>query len=158
MQEALSFQIGNEFHAAYLYFGMAAHFDEEGLSGCASWMKKQAQEEINHGMRIYDFIIEREGHVTLPQIEAVATSYSSALEAFQTAYGHEQKVTKMIDGLLEKAQADKDHATEVMLNWFVDEQVEEEASTKAIVDKLEMIGDNKEGLLMLDAELGKREE
>lgn len=156
MQKALGGQVNAELYAAYLYLGMAAYFEEENLSGFATWMRKQAKEEVEHAMRIYDYVHERGGKVELEAIKKPEQSWKSPLAAFQGAYEHEKKVTKMIDDLVDMANKLKDKATVVMLNWFVEEQVEEEDQTLAIVERLKMVKDSKQGLLMMDAKLGER--
>jgi ferritin len=126
------------------------------LKGFAKWMKIQAGEETKHGMKIYEFLEGRGGRVILQQINAPPSNQNSAREIFEAASQHEHMVTESIDKIVELARAEKDNATEVFLQWFVTEQVEEEASTGEISQKLQLIGDNAPALLMLDAELGKR--
>jgi ferritin len=119
-------------------------------------MKVQANEETKHGMKIYEHLNERGGKIILQQIDAPPSNWKSAKEMFAEAYQHEQRVTESINKIVELARAEKDNATEVFLQWFVNEQVEEEASANEIAQKLQLIGDNPPLLLMLDAELGKR--
>jgi ferritin len=156
MQDVLNKQVNHEFHAAYLYLSMAAHFEEENFKGFANWMRKQAEEEKGHAMKIFNYVIERGGKVTLAAIDAPKTAWTSPLEAFEDAYKHEMKVTDLINAMMDKAIEEKDHASASFLKWFVDEQVEEEASTEEVVQKLKYIGENKNGLYMLDKELGQR--
>ena len=156
--DALNKQINAELYASYLYQSMSAHFAAENLKGMSHWMAVQAQEEHGHAMRIYNFILERGDRVALAALDAPPTSWKSPLAIFEAAYKHEQKVTKMIDNLVQLARAEKDHATEVMLQWFVTEQVEEEAQTSEIAQNLKRIGDSAGSLFMYDSVLGRREE
>ncbi|MFP4466551.1 MAG: ferritin [Candidatus Goldiibacteriota bacterium] len=156
MSEAINEQVNAEIYSAYLYLSMSAWFTEKNLTGFANWMYVQAQEEMTHAMKFYNFNLERGGHIKLPAVEGVRDDFKSPLEIFEEAYGHEQKVTARIDALMDMALAEKDHATASMLKWFIDEQVEEEASASELVEKLKMIGDAKEQLLMLDKELSAR--
>ena len=135
---------------------MAAWFDAENLPGCANFFKIQVQEERFHAMKMYDFLNERGGRVKLKAIEKPEVDFASALEIFEIAYKHEQFVSKLINELMDLAIEEKDHATKSFLNWFIDEQVEEEASMDAIVGKLKMLGGNGHGMLMIDNELGSR--
>ena len=156
VQDAINEQIKNELYSGYIYLAMAAHFESESLTGFASWMRLQAREEVTHGMKLFDYLTDRGGKVVLQAIQAPPTELGSPLSIFQTAYQHEQKVTAMIHGLYALAVAENDYATQVMLNWFVNEQVEEEKNAAEIVAKLEMIGEGRPSLLMLDHRLGKR--
>jgi ferritin len=156
VETALNNQIKKEVYSSYLYLSMAAQFASMNLNGFAHWMKIQAGEETKHAMKIYEHINERNGRVILQQIETPPSAWKSAKEMFQDAYQHEQKVTESIDKIVALARVEKDNATEVFLQWFVNEQVEEEASANDILQKLQLAGDNPVGLLMLDAELGKR--
>ena len=156
VEEALNEQINAELYSEYLYLSMAAYYEEEGLPGFASWMRAQADEEHAHAMRLYDFVIERDGRVTLDGIEGPPTEWSSPDDAFRAAYEHEVEITGLIDDLVGLAREENDNATENMLQWFVAEQVEEEATAQEILDKLRYVGDDGPGLLMLDQELGQR--
>ncbi len=153
---ALNDQINAELHSAYIYLSMAAYFDSANLGGFAQWMKAQAQEELAHAMKFYTFVNDRGGTVTLKEIEGPPTEWASPLAAFEAAYKHEVYISGRINTLVDLATAEKDHATNAFLQWFVTEQVEEEASTEAVVHKLTMIGDRPRGLYMLDRELGSR--
>jgi ferritin len=153
---ALNKQINAEMFSSYLYLAMEAYFESISLSGCATWMRAQAQEELMHGMKFYDFVNERGGKVTLEAIAQPDNAWASPLAAFEAIQKHEMHVTSLINDLVDLAISEKDHATNNFLQWFVGEQVEEEASAGAIVDKLRLIQDNPSGLFMLDAELGKR--
>jgi ferritin len=156
MAEALNDQVNAEMYSAYLYLSMSSYFESVHLSGFAGWMKAQAQEEMVHAMKIHDFINERGGRVRLKPIEAPPWQWESPLAAFESAYGHEQKVTGLINDLMEMAVEARDHATQIFLQWFVTEQVEEEDSASSVVEKLKLMGDAKGGLFMLDRELGQR--
>jgi len=156
MLSALNKQINAELYSAYLYLSMSAYFEAANLAGCAHWMRAQAGEEQEHAMKFYKFICERRERVELTAIEAPKTTWTSALAVFEEAFAHEQKVTKMIHNLMNLALETKDYATQSMLKWFIDEQVEEEAHADGIVQKIKMIGDNTAVLLALDQELGKR--
>ncbi|MBD3306934.1 ferritin [candidate division KSB3 bacterium] len=157
MEEALNKQINAEFYSSYLYLSMAADFEAKNLDGFAIWMKVQAQEEWGHGMKIYTYINEQQGKVQLGMIEAPPIQWGSPLEAFEAAYQHEQKVTAMINDLVGIAIDEKDHASHIFLQWFVNEQVEEESTASGIVEKLKMIGDRPQGLFMIDRELARRQ-
>jgi ferritin len=156
VEGALNDQIRKEIYSSYLYLSMAAQFASMNLNGFAHWMKIQASEETKHAMKIYDHLNARNGKVILQQIDAPPSGWKSAQEMFRDAYQHEQKVTESINKLVELAREEKDNATKVFLQWFVNEQVEEEASTNEILQKLQLIGDNPAALIVLDAELGKR--
>lgn len=156
LEQAFNQQINAELYSSYLYLAMAAYFESENLSGCANWMKMQANEEQEHAMKFFEQINERGGRVELEAIDKPATDWESPLQAFQQALEHEKKVTGMINELMGKAKSINDHAAEVFLNWFVSEQVEEEANADDICQKLEMIGDSGNGLIMLDQALAKR--
>lgn len=158
IEKALNEQVNAELWSGYLYLSMAAYFESSNLCGFAHWMTVQAKEELSHAMRLYRHIVDRSGRVTLTSIDKVPTSWTSPLEAFETSYKHEVKVTGMINSLATLAKKEGDHATDVMLHWFVTEQVEEESSTQLIVSKLNLIGKSSGGLFMLDRELGKRGE
>jgi len=156
IEKELNKQLNAELYSEYLYLSIAAYYEAEGLPGFASWMRAQANEENAHAMRIYDFIIERDGRVTLDSIDSPPMEWSSPTDAFEAAYDHEVEITEMIDDLVAFAREENDNATENMLQWFVAEQVEEEATAQDILDKLEYVGDDGPGLLMVDQELGKR--
>ena len=156
IQESLNEQVNAELFSAYLYLSMSAYFETQNLAGMANWMRIQAQEEMVHVMKFYDFINQRDGQVKLIQIEAPKTQWSSALEAFADAYAHECKISGLINERVDLAISEKDHAANTFLQWFVTEQVEEEATALSIVDKLKLAADNSVALLMLDAEFGQR--
>ena len=156
IEKAINKQINAEFWSAYLYLSMSAYFESINLSGFANWMIMQTQEEINHAMRLYNHVVERGGRVMLDAIDKVETEWKSPLHVFQETYKHEQKVTGLIENLVDLAEKEKDRATLNMLQWFIDEQVEEESSAAEIVGKLKLIGENGNGLFMLDGELAQR--
>jgi ferritin len=157
MLEALNEQINAELYSAYLYQAMAAQFEADNLKGFAHWMDVQAKEEQNHARKIYEFLVDRGGRVALKAIAAPPVEWKSPLQIFEESYAHEQKVTGLIHNLVDLARAEKDHAAEVFLAWFVTEQVEEEANASEIVERLKLLKDHAQGLFMLDAHLGKRE-
>ena len=156
MQDALNKQVNAEMYSSYLYLSMSTYFESENLPGFANWMTVQAQEELIHAMKIYTFINERGGRVELTEIEAPPKEWKSLLDVFEQSYKHEQKVTGMINDLVNLAITEKDHATNNFLQWFVDEQVEEESSADEIVQKLKMTQDAPGGIYMIDKELGGR--
>ena len=156
IEAALNEQINAELYSEYVYLSMAAYYEDEGLPGFASWMRAQADEEHVHAMRIYDYVHERDGRVTLEGIDSPPTEWASPTDAFRTAYEHEVEISGMIDDLVALAREENDNATETMLEWFVAEQVEEEATAQAVLDKLAHVGDDGTGLLMVDQELGQR--
>lgn len=156
MEKALNTQVNAEMYSAYLYLSMSAYFQSKSLGGFASWMRVQAQEEMVHAMKLYDFINERGGRVTLELIEAPPTEWDSPLATSEAVYEHEQKVTGLINELVELALEKHDHATNIFLQWFVSEQVEEEDSANDVVEKIKLMGDARGGLFMLDRELGQR--
>ena len=135
---------------------MSAYFESINLKGCANWMRVQTQEELVHTMKFYDYLIERGGKVLLSSIESPPTEWPSPLAIFENAYQHEQKVTGLINELVDLAIAEKDHATNNFLQWFVSEQVEEEASADEVVQKIKLMGDARGGIFMLDRELAQR--
>ncbi|MFC1711345.1 ferritin [Patescibacteria group bacterium] len=156
METAINKQINAELYSAYIYLSMSAYFEAENLGGFAHWMRLQAQEEVEHAMKFYKYIFERGGNVSLMAIDKPKLSWQSALAVFEEAYKHEQKVTKMIDNLVDLARKDSDKASESFLEWFIDEQVEEEASADEIVQQLKLIKGNTNGLFMMNEKLGKR--
>ena len=156
MEEALNDQINAELYSAYLYLAMAAYFESENLAGFASWMRVQTQEETAHAMKFFDFINERGGRVTLKAIDEPQKQWKSPLAAFKAAYEHEQMITGRINDLVNLAIKGKDHATNAFLQWFVNEQVEEETSVDSVVQTLKMAEKAPGALFMIDRELGQR--
>jgi len=156
IQEAINEQIHHEFHSAYVYLSMAAYMEAANFKGFAHWMRMQAKEEVNHGMRLFDYVNDRNGRVTLKALEQPPTDYKSVLSTFEQALEHEIKVTGMIHALYALAQKESDFATVVQLQWFIAEQVEEEATATEVVDRLKIAGNDGAGLLLLDKEMGAR--
>jgi ferritin len=156
MQDALNGQLNAELYSSYLYLSMNSYFKSINLDGFANWMYYQAQEELTHSMKFYDFIIQRGGKVKLQQVDAPPTDWDSPLAVFEATLAHEQKVTGLINELVELALAEHDHATNIFLQWFVSEQVEEEESVGGVLEQLKLMGEAKGGLFMIDRELAKR--
>lgn len=156
MEEALNAQINAELWSAYLYLSMAAYAHGNGYPGIGNWFQVQFQEEQDHAKILFNYIIQRDGHVTLKAIDAVPTDWESLLSIFEDTLAHEQKVTGLINNLFALSTAENDFATQSMLKWFIDEQVEEEETAKNIIDNLKMINNNGYGIYMLDKELGAR--
>ena len=156
MQNALNGQLNAELYSSYLYLSMNAYFKSVNLDGFANWMYYQAQEELEHSMKFYDFVIQRGGKVVLTQIEAPPIEWDSPMAVFEATLAHEQKVTGLINDLVEVALEERDHATNIFLQWFVSEQVEEEESVSGVLEQLKLMGDAQGGLFMIDRELAKR--
>ena len=156
LEEALNAQVNAEFWSSYLYLSMSSDFAVKGLPGFANWMNIQFQEEKDHAIKFFNYIISRGGRPDLRPIAEVQKEWASPLEAFQSTLEHEQVVTKLINNLYTLATEDQDYATQSTLKWFIDEQVEEEDNARAIIDKLKMIGDNGYGIYQLDKELALR--
>ena len=153
---AINDQIKAEFDSAYIYLAMSAYFKASGLDGMSHWMQKQYKEEVEHAEKFIDYLYERGARVIIPDVAKPKDSYADALEAFRTAYAHEQYVTSRIYKLVDLAIAEKDYATQSMLKWYVDEQMEEEDNTGSIVSKLEFLGADKHGVYIVDRELAAR--
>ncbi|KAF5089835.1 MAG: ferritin [Euryarchaeota archaeon ADurb.Bin294] len=158
VEEALNEQINAELYSAYLYLSMSSWFDSIGLRGFANWERVQAMEERDHGLKIFDYVLARGGRAVMQQIDAPPTEWKDAKDAFETQMAHELKVTSLINNLVDLSITEKEHATVNFLQWFVNEQVEEEENARTILDQLKMISQEKGvGLLyMLDKELGTR--
>ena len=156
LEKALNDQIKNEFYSSYLYLAMAAHFEAKSLPGFAHWMKVQAKEEWSHGMKIFDFLADRGSKIELQEIAKPPAEYGSAAAIFEVVLKHEQKVTALINQLYDLSLKVNDHASVVFLQWFVNEQVEEEKNATLILDTLKTIKDVGPALIMLDRELAKR--
>lgn len=154
LSDAFNDQIKKEMWSSNLYLSMAVHFMNVGLEGCAHWMKKQAEEELEHAHKLIDYAVKRSGDVKIGQIDAVPTAWETPLEVFEQVYKHELSVSESIDKLMDVAIAENDKATQDFLWWFVREQVEEEESVKSIIDKFNIYGVH--GLYAIDRELGKR--
>jgi ferritin len=156
MQDTINEQINKELFSSYLYLSMAAFFEEKGLPGFAKWMHIQSDEEREHAMKFYEHLVDRGGRVLLKAIDAPGTTWKSNLEVFEEAQAHEAKVTKMIYDLYELALKEKDFPAQVLLQWFITEQVEEEKNAADIVQQLKLIEAHSTAVLVLDHELGKR--
>jgi ferritin len=156
IQDAINQQINKEMFSSYLYLSMAAYFEDKGLSGFAHWMHFQAGEEQQHAMKFFNFLVERSGRVGLTAMAAPKSEWSNSLEAFQQVLEHEQMISASITGLYELAQKEKDYPTQIFLQWFISEQVEEEKNASDILNQLKMIDAHGTAVLMLDKQLGKR--
>lgn len=156
LEIALNEQINAEFWSAYLYLSMSTHFESKGLSGFSHWFRKQFIEEQEHATKIIDYVLARGGEVSLAGIDKVDTSWESPLKAFEHTLAHERTVTERIHNLVKLSREEKDIATESFLKFFVDEQVEEEATAESIVDSLKFVGDEKMGIYFINKELGER--
>lgn len=154
--DALNGQLNKEIFSSYLYLSMSAYFDAKNLSGMSQWMKLQSQEEYEHAMKFYDFILRIGGEVKLGAIDAPQTEWDSPLVVFEDSLNHERFISKSIHEIMDLAIEEGDHPTKSFLQWFVDEQVEEEDTVQQIVETFKMIGDNKSAFFMLDRELGSR--
>jgi ferritin len=158
MEKALNEQINAELYSSYIYLSMAAYFEAQNLLGFANWMHVQSREENMHAMKFYQFVNDRRGRVVLSAIAAPKTEWKSTVEVFEDSLHHEQKVTGLINKLVDLAISESDHATNSFLRWFLDEQVEEEANVDAVIQDLKRIGDSAQGLFLLDRELAGRSE
>lgn len=156
IEDAINAQINAELYSGYLYLSMSAYFQDRGLRGFAHWMEIQAAEEFGHARKLYGYLFDRGGRVLMKPVEGPPTEWKSPEHVFDETYRHEQKVTALINDLVNLAIAEKDHATNQMLQWFVAEQVEEESSALTILDELKLIGNDGNGLLMKDRELAQR--
>jgi ferritin len=156
MEKAINKQINAEFASAYLYLSMSSWFSGHSLDGMANWMMIQFQEEQSHALKFYRYVIERGGTVVLDAIEEPEKEWNSPLHVFEETLKHEQLVTSLINNLVDIAKEERDYATESMLRWFIDEQVEEEANADAIVNQLKLIGDKGHGIFMIDREMKSR--
>jgi ferritin len=156
LNNAINEQIKNELESYYIYLSMAAWLHSRSLDGMGHWMRCQAHEEMIHAMKFYNYIIDRGGEVVLQDLKQLKTRWSSPLEVFKDAYEHEKFITGKINELTTIAREEKDYASEPILAWFSTEQIEEEVNSSKVVDELEMVGEDKSGLLMLDRELGSR--
>ena len=156
MQDAINQQINKELYSSYVYLSMAAYFEAKSLPGAAGWMRKQSEEETEHGMKLFEFMVDRGGRIQLQAIAQPPLEFSSPLAAFEEVLAHEQKVSKSIHDLYALAVQEADYPTQVMLHWFIDEQVEEEKNATAVVDQLRMVGDSPAALFMVDRQLAAR--
>jgi ferritin len=153
---ALNQQINEEYYSSYIYQAMVAYFEDNHLDGCAHWMRLQAQEEHDHALKIFDYVISRGGRVVLAAVQAPPKEWPSPQAAFEAALAHEKLMTANINKLADLAQSEKDHATNNLMQWYVTEQVEEEANVDDIVNKLKMVGGDGAGLFLMDRELKGR--
>ncbi|HMM19938.1 MAG TPA: ferritin [Selenomonadales bacterium] len=158
MQDAINNQIQAELASAYLYLSMAAYCEKENMKGFGQWLRVQYQEETGHAMKLLDYLLERGGQPLLKAIDAPPAEFGSWLSMFEKVLSHEQHVTALIHSLYEVALAERDYASQIFLQWYISEQVEEEASASEIVERLKMLQDNSGALFYLDKELGKRKE
>lgn len=156
IEDAINKQIVREIYSSNLYLSISAYFHNQSLDGFANWMRVQAQEEMVHAMKFFDFVLDRQGLPKIGTIEAPPTDFKNPITALESAYQHEQLVSSWINELSDLAAKESDHATVVLLQWYITEQVEEEATSSQLVDKVKMIGDNKAGLFLLDNELKQR--
>lgn len=156
IQDVMNEQIKHETFSAYLYYSMAAYFHSKSLDGMAQWMKAQAQEELAHALRFFNHINDRGGRIELQAIEKPQLEWESPIAAFKAALQHEEFITGKINDLAKIADEENDRAASIMLQWFVTEQVEEEASVTAVIDMLKLVSDSGHGVLMADRELGTR--
>ena len=156
MASAISTQINRELYSAYLYLGMSAWFSDNDLAGFANWMRIQFDEEQFHAMKMYDYLVAQGAHVALGPIEAPPNDYASAIDVFEKTLAHERTVTGLVNKLVDLAQEQKDHATNIFLQWFITEQIEEEANATEILRQLKLVGKEGHGLLMLDREMAQR--
>jgi len=157
IEKAFNEQIKNELESAYIYLAMSAYFESQGWKGMAKWMRTQVKEEQAHAMKFYDHIFERNGRVHFTALAQPKTEWASPVEAWKEAYKHEQFITGTIKNLAKLAEGEGDYSARPLLDWFLNEQIEEEDQTRTVVDALEKIGTSMPGLFMLDAQLGKRE-
>jgi ferritin len=153
---AMNDQIKHELVSFYVYLSMAAYFHGQNLDGMAHWMRCQAHEEMIHAMKFYDHLLDRGSQVTLLDLKQIKTKWETPLEAWQDAYDHEKFITGKINNLIKISREENDYASEPILSWFLNEQIEEEKNTDKVVRELAMVGDSKEGILMLDRELAAR--
>lgn len=156
LEDALNEQVNKEYYSAFLYLSMASHFETINMLGMASWMRMQYEEEVMHAMKIFDMVIDMEGKAVLKKIDGPPSEFDSVISVFEQTLEHERNVTKMINGIYALAQKENNYAVQSALQWFIDEQVEEEKSVLEIVNQLKMIGDETTPLLMLDSKLGSR--
>ncbi len=156
LQVELVKQLNAEYYSAYIYLGMSAYCSKEGFNGASGWFLNQYQEEVAHGMKLFKYLEDQGADIQLPEIKGVKVEYGSLLDVFQKSLAHEQHMTKNLNNLSDLALKEKDHATYNLLQWYVSEQVEEEASVGEIIDNIKLIGNNGYGLYTLDKELGTR--
>jgi len=158
IQQAINEQIQAEFHSAYIYLAMAARFEHQGLKGFAQWLRVQWEEETQHALKFYDFLLQRGGVVDLKTLGAPEVEFDTPLEAFEQILEHERYITSRINDLYDLAVRERDYPLQTLLHWFIDEQVEEEESARDIIDNLRLIGESGSELFLLDRELGGRQQ
>jgi ferritin len=156
MIESVNEQINKEIYSAYFYLGMASYALTLGLNGVANWFNVQVQEELAHARKLYGYVNEQGGRVMLKAIDEPPQDFSSVLDLFEKTLAHEKKVTGLINNLVSQAKSESDHATEIFLQWFVSEQVEEESNATELVQKFKLVGNDGNGLLMIDKDLAAR--
>ncbi|MGB3367205.1 MAG: ferritin [Acidaminobacteraceae bacterium] len=156
LEEAINSQINAEFHSAYLYLSMASYFEGENLPGFANWMRIQFEEEQFHAFKMFDYLSERGGRAILTKIEGPQTDWDGLVDVFESTLKHEQLVTSLINNLADVAQEEKDRAALAFLQWYIEEQVEEESNVETILSQLKFLGGKGHGILMLDRELATR--
>jgi ferritin len=156
VEAALNDQVNKEFYSAYLYLSMSSYFEEKNLQGFSNYMKVQYQEEVSHAMKIFNYIMERGGRAILQPIDEVKVDWKDVIEVFEDTCEHEKFITDSINTLVDISQEERDHATVNMLQWFVSEQVEEEATPNGILEQLKMVDGKGAGLFMIDRELSAR--
>lgn len=155
INEILNEQINKEFYSGYLYLSMSAHLKELGLNGFAKWTKIQAKEEVEHGLKIFDYLINCNSFVTLKQIRTPEFEFHGVLSIFNHIYEHEQRITRSIMAIAQKADEECDRTTLSFIDWFISEQIEEEEAVKNIIKRLELFGEDKVALYLMDKELGE---
>ena len=156
IQDAINDQINFEIYSSYIYFSMSSFFESKNLEGMAKWMRVQAQEELLHAVKFYNYVNERGGRALMKEIKGPKNEWSSPIEVFEDALAHERIVTERISNMVTLARAENDHLTDNFLQWFLAEQVEEEATADGIIQQLKLAGDQGAGLFMIDRELGAR--
>ncbi|MGA1941158.1 ferritin [Arcobacter sp. YIC-310] len=156
LQKALIEQLNKEYHSAYIYLGMSAYCSKEGFNGASNWFLIQYQEEVAHGMKLFKYLEDQDVEIKLPKIDEVEVEYKSLLDVFKKSLAHEQKMTRNLNNLSDLAMKEKDHATYNLLQWYVTEQVEEEATVGEIIDHIKLVGDNGYGQYTIDKELAGR--
>lgn len=157
IEAALNKQLNWELYSAYVYYSMAAYCESVDLAGAAQWMKAQTQEEMMHAAKFYDYIVERGGRVVLEAIPGPKTEWENPVEVFENALHHEEDVSRRINAIMDLAVSERDHATQIFLQWFISEQVEEEAAVGAVIKKLKLGGGSPGGIFMIDRELAARQ-
>ena len=158
INEIMNEQINKEFYSGYLYLSMSAHLHEIGLFGFSSWLKMQAKEEVEHGLKLLDYLLERSSYVTLKQIRTPEFEFKGVSSVFQTLYEHERCITHSVMEIAKLAEEECDRKTLSFIDWFIEEQTEEEQQVKDIIKRLELFGEEKTALYLMDKELGQRTE